>query len=223
MRGQKEFFLKSAKGQTSRERIDAFWRSVGEFFVQFIPFYGCVTDIISGVLEKVLYGVFSCTADALMMALGLSGGVSKIMGLAKSVAPVKFKAFQIMKISTSSLGSAVNPLAGTVDLIKGGASALKNIPKFVQSGVCHVTRKGAMLLLTGVDKLRVFLGGRLFEAVSSPPRPRWLDAPHASLNGQQQGFNTSAVRINGRYFRIDINGQPFGPPQRDFTPLNAPA
>ncbi|MGJ7515886.1 hypothetical protein ACSFE6_16360 [Pseudomonas baetica] len=222
LQGRKEFILKSAKGETSLERWDAYWRSVGEYLVQLIPFVGCVQDIASGERDRVLFGVFSCSMDALMIVLGLSGGAAKIAGLAKSVVPVKYKAFQIMKIATTSLVSASNPFGGARDLMKGGVSTLKNVGNFVSSGVCHATVSGAMLLLTGVDKLRIFLGGRIFEAVSSPPTPGWQEAQLASCTGLLGGIKTSAVQVNGKWYGIDNDGRPFGPPLSGFTPLNPP-
>ncbi|MCU1760872.1 hypothetical protein NTD84_14250 [Pseudomonas sp. 14P_8.1_Bac3] len=219
LQGQKAFFHAAAKGETPREKQVAFWQKIGDFLLRLIPFVGCVSDLRDGTRMGLINGSIGCVTDAVSSLFGLVGGAGKTIGAVRTIAPIKVKAFEVLKITTGSVASVINPLSGIPDLIIGTARGVRRFAHLITSGVFEVTQNGLGRLQNGLEQVRSFFGG-LPVALAGQKLPGWMDAEHAILKGVRLGSNATAIQANGKWYGVDRQGHPSGPPLVGFTPLN---
>jgi hypothetical protein len=217
LQGQKTYFFNNAKGISSREEQNAFWQKIREFVVRLVPFVGCVSDLNSGTRVGLVNGAFGCLTDAVSSLFGLSGGAGKIASVVRSISPVRVKAFEAFKITGGSVLSVINPLSGLPDLVAGSARGLRRFGNLITSGVFDVTQNGLGRLQAGIERVRCFVGG-MASSAAGPVLPSWIDAD-PWVKGVRLGINVTAIRDSERWYAVDPEGLPFGPPLTDFVPL----
>lgn len=218
MQGQQSALLDKAKGVTPRDKQKQFWESLKNFAVQLIPFVGCIKDLSSGTRMGTINGAFGCYTDVVSSLFGLVGGAGKAVGVIKSVAPINFKAFELMKISAGSIVSVINPMSGFADLISGTARGVRRVGRMLVSRVFDVTQNGIARLQTAIDQLRCFLGGIAGEAGRKVVG--WVSPDRIVVNGLHRGTNTTAIQSKNHWYGVGLDGVPFGPGLVGFAPRN---
>lgn len=138
--------LDDARGETTFDTEDPFYRKFEAFLINLIPFGSAIKNFINGNSAQ---GVIDLSMDVLGFALAFVGGGS----LAKGLAAVKGagKVAQVAKIVGRAALGALNPLGGIGDLVVGGIKSLKNGLKILSSGLGNGERlwlavKGAATL-----------------------------------------------------------------------------
>ena len=113
--------LDDARGETTFDTEDPFYRKFEAFLINLIPFGSAIKNFINGNSAQ---GVIDLSMDVLGFALAFVGGGS----LAKGLAAVKGagKVAQVAKIVGRAALGALNPLGGIGDLVVGGIKSLKN-------------------------------------------------------------------------------------------------
>ncbi|WP_030131391.1 hypothetical protein [Pseudomonas sp. QTF5] len=221
LEGEQEFLLKKAKGQTTSEENLAYREKIENFLLQLIPFVGCTDDLSSGDRIRFINGAFGCFAD-LVSGLGtLAGGVGKVSNVLKSVAPISVKVFEAMRITGNNIVSVINPLDGVPDLVAGGARALHSVSRIVKSGVFTLTQTGIARLQTCANRLRGFFGGAATGAASIQLSHR-INALANGVAGTINGTSVTAIQASGKWYALDNNGHPMGPPIEHFIALPTP-
>lgn len=220
LEGEQEFLLKKAKGQTTSEENRAYWEKVENYLLQLIPFVGCTQDLMSGDRIRFINGAFGCFTDLVSGLSALAGGAGKLSTLVKSVAPIRVKAFEAIKITGTTIVAAVNPLDGVPDLVAGGARAVQSFGKILKSGVFTLTQAGIGRLQTCLDRLRCFFGG----TAAGTATIKLSNRVNRVANGVEGTFNGTRVvasRVSGKWYTLDNNGNPMGPPINNFIALPA--
>ena len=216
--GQKEVLVRVATVETSRDKQNAYWKKVNDFVMQLIPFVGCVEDLNSGTRMGLIKGTFGCFTDAISSVSAMASGAGKAAGVIKSMAPVRIKAFEILTITSTSMASVINPLSGLADLVAGTARGLKRVAGMVVSGAFEITQSGVQRLQTAMDEFRSCLG-LLPAAAASKSKPTWIKAGHVARKGIHRGANVTAIQDQAKWYGVDNDGVPFGPPLDDFRIL----
>ncbi|WP_448110863.1 hypothetical protein [Pseudomonas lini] len=220
LEGEQEFLLKKAKGQTTSEENRAYREKIENYLLQLIPFVGCTQDLMSGDRIRFINGAFGCFTDLVSGLSTLAGGAGKLSTLVKSVAPIRVKAFEAIKITGTTIVAAVNPLDGMPDLVAGGARAVQSFGKILKSGVFTLTQAGIGRLQTCLDRLRCFFGGTAAGAATIKLSNR-VNKVANGVEGTFNGTRVVASRVGRKWYTLDNNGNPMGPPINNFIALPA--
>jgi hypothetical protein len=215
--GGRELLFNMAKGQTTAEQDRAYWEGIEKFLWQLIPFVGCVSDLRSGERMGFINGAFGCFTDLTSILNTVVGGLGRITTMLKTSAPVSFKVFESIKVTGSTLFSAVNPFDGVPGLVAGGARAINSFSKILVSGMSSLTDVGYSRMSTCLDRLRGFFGGAAAGAGAKLPRRTKL----MNVMGRVNGTRIQATSQNGTWYAMDNFGNPFGRGLENFIPLKS--
>ncbi|MGY2261563.1 hypothetical protein [Pseudomonas sp. SDO55104_S430] len=219
LQGQKKFFFDDANDTTSREEREAYWKKIGNFLLGLIPFVGCVEDLKSGSRKGLLRGTFGCFGDAIAVALGLVGSPGKIVSVAKSILPIRVKAFQILKIATGTLVSVINPLGGVPDMLAGGARGIRYLGRMVAMRVL-ITPKNFGILYPVAERIRCLFSGVAMSSISAKMRLKGnLERTAMGTTGDKEQLdNIFAGKVGPNWYPLDDKGRPYGPALDNFKP-----
>ncbi|MGE8150313.1 hypothetical protein ACQKP5_03580 [Pseudomonas vancouverensis] len=204
--GGEELIFNIAKGQTTAEQNRAYWASVKEFLLQLIPFVGCVSDLSSGERMRFINGAFGCMTDLISVINTLVGGVAKVGGVLKSAVPASFKVFEALKITGTTLSSAINPIDGVPDVLAAGARVVRNFSKGLSNGMLTLTEASISHANTCLDRLRAFFGGAAAGSAKRLPRR----AKILNVVGKINGTAVIATTDKGKWYAVDDYGNPMG-------------
>jgi hypothetical protein len=212
--------FEKAKGTTSEEDNRAYREKVTNFLLQLIPFVGCTQDLRSGDRMRFINGAFGCFTDLVSILNTVAGGVGKLSNALKSVAPIRAKAFEVLRLAGQTTVSLVNPLDGVSGVAAGGARTLGGFARLFKSGAFAFTKTGIGHLQTSVDRLRGYFGGFASGAAGTALPNRMNTFAHR-VTGTVDGTDITAIRDNGKWYALDKNGNPIGRALDNFIVLTA--
>lgn len=220
LQGERDFLFEKAKGTTSEEDNRAYREKVTNFLLQLIPFVGCTQDLRSGDRMRFINGAFGCFTDLVSILNTVAGGVGKLSNALKSVAPIRAKAFEVLRLAGQTTVSLVNPLDGVSGVAAGGARTLGGFARLFKSGAFAFTKTGIGHLQTSVDRLRGYFGGFASGAAGTALPNRMNTFAHR-VTGTVDGTDITAIRDNGKWYALDKNGNPIGRALDNFIVLTA--
>ncbi|NWC92449.1 MULTISPECIES: hypothetical protein [unclassified Pseudomonas] len=220
--GRREQLLEYANEPTKMEQRSSFPFDSGKVFtidnlrtvLSLTPFVGSVVNIADGNIGEGLKGLlidftsFAATGG-LVTAKAFYKGI-------KAVVPLGNRAFSMTALKGSGpfLRSLFNPLDGTLNVLKSGASALR-FSKTMLSGNWVSVGEGLFMAATAFEKCRWGMG--VYDQLAANAATQAANRYPGSRAGTSQNSPVYAVQKGSKWYAIDpATRQPAGAPLEDF-------
>lgn len=220
--GRREQLLEYANEPTKMEQRSSFPFDSGKVFtidnlrtvLSLTPFVGSVVNIADGNIGEGLKGLlidftsFAATGG-LVTAKAFYKGI-------KAVVPLGNRAFSMTALKGSGpfLRSLFNPLDGTLNVLKSGASALR-FSKSMLSGNWVSVGEGLFMAATAFEKCRWGMG--VYDQLAANAATQAANRYPGSRAGTSQNSPVYAVQKGSKWYAIDpATRQPAGAPLEDF-------
>lgn len=190
-----------ARGLTTFESEIPFYKKLREILLNLIPFRSAINNFINGNIGE---GIIDLSLDIFGVLTVGAGTVGKVAKVASSAASAGGKALRITKSIGLGAVSLVNPLDGTVDLLRAGGRGVVSAGKRVISDAAQDIRH---LRGTTVN-YDLVAASKTYDAVA-----------RGTFKNAGEVLERSAVLQNKKWYAYDqITNQPYGPALKDFSP-----
>lgn len=189
-----------ARSLTTFESEVPFYKSLGEMLLNLIPFRSAIKNFINGDIAQ---GVIDLSLDIFGVLTVGAATVGKVVKVASNAVSAVGKALRITKIIGLAAVSLVNPLSGSLDLLRAGGRAAVSAGKRAISDAIQEIRQ-----LRGLNKYDLVAASKKFEAAAM--------GTYKSAGTIEKG---AAVFESGKWYVFDTTSlSPYGKALDDFQP-----
>lgn len=189
-----------ARGLTTFESEVPFYKKLSEILLNLIPFRSAINNFINGNIGE---GIIDLSLDIFGVLTVGAGTAGKVAKVASSAASAGGKALRITKSVGLGAVSLVNPLDGTVDLLRAGGRGVVSAGKRVISDAAQDIRQ-----LKGLNNYDLVAASKQFDA--------------AAVGTYKAGGSVSngiAVLQDNKWYAFDTDSlRPYGKALDDFQP-----
>ncbi|NWA67835.1 YopT-type cysteine protease domain-containing protein [Pseudomonas reactans] len=189
-----------ARGLTTFESEVPFYKKLGEMLLNLIPFASAIKNFSNGNIGE---GIIDLSLDIFGLLTVGAGTVGKVAKVASSTASVGGKALRITKTVGLGAVSLLNPLDGSVDLVRAGGRGVVSAGKRAVSDAVHDIRQ-----LRGMKNYDLVAASKKFDAAAM--------GTYTSGGSVSKG---TAVLQDNKWYAFDTESlRPYGKALDDFQP-----